>query len=83
MGSIPMVLASGTPLYATPALVAAGVRAAFQAAGSPGIGMPVATLVGAAVYLLARWRGWTLPERIEWTAMPVGRTARKANDRDE
>lgn len=80
LGMIPKVLGGGNPLYATPALFAAGVQAAFQAAGEPGIGMPVATLAGAALFLIARWRGWILPERIDWRATRAGRLASRARD---
>jgi len=37
----------------------------MQLAGLSGPGLVVATVVGAALCLIARWRGWILPERID------------------
>ncbi|GLY66630.1 trimeric intracellular cation channel family protein [Amycolatopsis taiwanensis] len=55
----------GNTLYATCALLASGVMVAMQVAGLAHSGPLVATLVGAALTLLARWRGWILPEGID------------------
>lgn len=67
MQRIPGIL-GGNTLYATCALAASGVmvityRADFAAAGSA-----VATVVGAGLCLLARWRHWVLPQNDTWTA---------------
>lgn len=55
----------GNTLYASCALLASGVMVVMQGAGLARSGPLVATLVGAALCLLARWRGWILPEGID------------------
>jgi uncharacterized membrane protein YeiH len=62
---IPIIF-GGTTLYATSALVASGVMVVFFRLGHPTIGMVAATLTGAALTLVARWRGWHLPEAYMW-----------------
>ena len=56
----------GNTLYATSATVASGVMVVFERTGHPTIGLVVATFTGAALTLLARWRGWQLPEAYVW-----------------
>ena len=56
----------GTTLYATSALVASGVMVLLYRLGHPTVGLVVATLTGAGLTLLARWRGWQLPEAYVW-----------------
>jgi uncharacterized membrane protein YeiH len=56
----------GTTLYATCALVASGVMVVLYRLEHPTIGLVSATLTGAALTLLARWRGWQLPEAYVW-----------------
>ncbi len=56
----------GNTLYATSALVASGVMVGMSRLGRPTVGLVVATLAGAALTLLARWRGWHLPEAYMW-----------------
>jgi uncharacterized membrane protein YeiH len=56
----------GTTLYATCALVASGVMVLLYRLGHPTIGLVAATLTGAGLTLLARWRGWQLPEAYVW-----------------
>jgi uncharacterized membrane protein YeiH len=56
----------GKPLYATCALVASGVMVALHNVGHPSVGLVAATVTGAALCLLARWRGWQLPEAYVW-----------------
>jgi uncharacterized membrane protein YeiH len=56
----------GTTLYATSALIASGVMVALSRAGHPTIGLVAATLTGAALTLIARWRNWQLPEAYVW-----------------
>jgi len=56
----------GNTLYATSALVASGVMVLLFRLGHPTVGMVVATLTGAGLTLLARWRGWQLPEAYVW-----------------
>jgi uncharacterized membrane protein YeiH len=56
----------GTTLYATSALIASGVMVLLYRAGHPTVGMIAATLTGAGLTLLARWRNWQLPEAYVW-----------------
>jgi uncharacterized membrane protein YeiH len=56
----------GTTLYATSALVASGVMVVLYRLGHSSVGLVAATLTGAALTLLARWRGWQLPEAYVW-----------------
>ena len=56
----------GNTLYATSALLASGVMVVFYAAGYPTAGLVATTLVGAGLTLLARWRGWHLPDADVW-----------------
>jgi uncharacterized membrane protein YeiH len=54
------------PLYATCALLASAVMLVLYRLGHPSIGLVVATLTGAGLTLLARWRGWRLPDPPGW-----------------
>ncbi|OYD61366.1 trimeric intracellular cation channel family protein [Rhodococcus sp. OK302] len=65
VGRIPAIF-GGNTLYATCALVASGTLVLVQYCGYPQAGLVAATAVGAVLCLLARWRGWILPERIAW-----------------
>ncbi len=56
----------GTTLYATSALVASGVMVVLYRLGHSSVGLVAATLTGAALTLVARWRGWELPEAYVW-----------------
>lgn len=69
---VPSVL-GGNTLYATCALVAGGVMVVFFRTGYPVTGSVVATFVGAGLCLLARWRGWVLPQDEEWSALRFAR----------
>jgi uncharacterized membrane protein YeiH len=51
----------GNTLYATPAVLTAGVMVGLFDAGHPSLGIVVSTAVGAGLTLLARWRRWRLP----------------------
>lgn len=62
---VPRIFAGGT-LYTTSAVLASGVMVAMYGVGDPFIGLGLATVTGAGVTLLARWRGWGLPEAPEW-----------------
>jgi uncharacterized membrane protein YeiH len=62
---IPAVF-GGTTLYATSALVASGVMVLLYRLGHPTVGLVVTTFTGAGLTLLARWRGWQLPEAYVW-----------------
>jgi uncharacterized membrane protein YeiH len=56
----------GNTLYATCALIASGVMVGMQRIGHAAVGLFTATVVGAGLCLLARWRGWTLPSEMSW-----------------
>ena len=53
----------GNTLYATSALVASLVLVALWYLDFPSAGLVAATVTGAGLTLLARWRGWQLPQR--------------------
>ena len=65
VGRIPTIF-GGNTLYATCAVIASGALVLIQFWGYPQAGLLVATAVGAVLCLLARWRGWMLPEDIAW-----------------
>lgn len=67
---VPTVL-GGSTLYATCAVVASGVMVALFRADQATLGLILATLTGAALCLLARWRGWMLPQGDSWSAAQV------------
>jgi len=67
---VPTVL-GGNTLYATCAVLASGVMIALSRFGHPTAGLVIATLVGAALCLLARWRGWMLPSGDAWSPAQV------------
>jgi uncharacterized membrane protein YeiH len=56
----------GNTLYATSALLASGVMVVLYRLGYSTVGLVAATLTGAGLTLLARWRGWQLPEAYVW-----------------
>ena len=68
MGRVPKIF-GGNTLYATCALVASGLLVLLHGRGVTVVGPLIATVAGAALYLVARWRGWMLPEQL-----PVGRS---------
>jgi uncharacterized membrane protein YeiH len=55
------IIFGGNTLYATCALVASSLLVLLQRNGVTVMAPLIATLAGAALYLLARWRGWALP----------------------
>ncbi|TCK21804.1 trimeric intracellular cation channel family protein [Pseudonocardia endophytica] len=65
LGRIPLIF-GGTTLYATSALIGAATMVALHAVGAPAAGLVAGTTVGAAVTLLARWRGWELRGAYAW-----------------
>jgi uncharacterized membrane protein YeiH len=67
---VPTVL-GGNTLYATCAVLASGVMVALFRAGHPTVGLIVATATGAGLCLLARWRGWMLPQGDSWSPAQV------------
>jgi len=70
----------GNTLYATAALVASGVMVSLNYLGQPSVGLVTATVIGAAIVLLARWRGWRLPEAYVWDRAGI-RPDRGVHDR--
>jgi uncharacterized membrane protein YeiH len=58
---IPQIF-GGNTLYATSAVLASGVMVALYTAGYSSAGLVLATLTGAGLTLVARRRGWALPE---------------------
>jgi uncharacterized membrane protein YeiH len=62
---VPKIFAGGT-LYTTSAVAASGIMVLMNGVGDPFIGLGLATVTGAAVTLLAHWRGWELPRAPEW-----------------
>lgn len=65
VGQIPQIF-GGNTLYATCAVLASFVVVLFNYGGHAQAGTIVATCVGAALCLLARWRGWQLRRGLEW-----------------
>lgn len=78
VGRIPTVFGRNT-LYATCALVASAVMVMMQRTGLTSAGVLTATVVGALLCLMARWRGWMLPEGMDL----VSRVRLKPTDRDD
>jgi uncharacterized membrane protein YeiH len=62
----------GNTLYATSAVLASAVMIALYRLGYPVTGLIVATLFGGGLTLLARWRGWHLPDAYLWRPSQVG-----------
>jgi len=74
----------GNTLYATSAVLASGVLVVVYRLGYPSLGLVLATVTGAALTLLARWRGWELPEAHVWQPSPGWpRAARLRRARDD
>jgi uncharacterized membrane protein YeiH len=62
---VPRIFTGGS-LYTTAAVLASGVGVILYGVGDPSIGLGLATVTGATVILLARWRGWSLPQAPTW-----------------
>lgn len=73
---VPTVL-GGNTLYASCAIVASGVLVVCTENGRPTTGLVASTITGAGLCLVARWRGWMLPDADAWTVTPR-RVAAKA-----
>jgi uncharacterized membrane protein YeiH len=67
---VPGVL-GGNTLYATAALGGAGALVLVQRAGHPTAASVCGLLVGAGLCLIARWRGWILPDADAWSPSDV------------
>lgn len=67
---VPAVLGGGT-LYATCAAAASGALVLLSNLGHPTAGLIAALVVGAGLCLLARWRGWVLPDADAWSPARV------------
>ena len=57
----------GNNLYATPALVSAGVMVILYSMNLPMLGMIAATVVGSSFTVVAHWRNWKLPVHEDWS----------------
>ncbi|MDD9207587.1 TRIC cation channel family protein [Georgenia sp. 10Sc9-8] len=66
VGQVPAVF-GGNTLYATAALAAAAILVPIHRHGYEEWGMLAATVVGAGLCVLARWRRWRLPEHNDWS----------------
>ncbi|MBO1755033.1 trimeric intracellular cation channel family protein [Allobranchiibius sp. CTAmp26] len=67
---IPGVL-GGNTLYATCALAGAGLLVLLSENGHPTVGLVAATIFAAGLCLIARWRGWMLPNADAWSPARV------------
>jgi uncharacterized membrane protein YeiH len=67
---IPAIL-GGNTLYATCAVAASGALVILYENGYPTAGSLAALAVGAGLCLLARWRGWILPNADAWSPARV------------
>lgn len=80
---IPQIF-GGNTLYATSAVLASGVMVVLYRLGHASLGLILATLTGAGLTLLARWRGWGLPEAdVSQPPRVWPRTGRPHRSRDE
>jgi uncharacterized membrane protein YeiH len=64
---VPGIL-GGNTLYATCAIVDSAVLVVLSTHDHPTAGLVSATVVGAGLCLLARWRGWILPSADAWSS---------------
>ena len=75
-GNVPQVF-GGNNLYATPALVSAGVMVILYSVNLPMIGMIIATIVGSSFTVVAHWRKWKLPVHEDWSLSITPRQLRR------
>jgi len=62
---VPAVL-GGNALYATVAVMVAAIQVLGTQLGSPLTGTVLGILAGAVLRVLAAWRGWNLPNALDW-----------------
>ena len=67
---VPTVL-GGNTLYATCAVAASGLLVILSQRGHPAVGLVAATILGAGLCLVARWRRWMLPDADAWSPARV------------
>lgn len=67
---IPAVL-GGNALYATVAVMVAAIQVLGTGLGSPLTGTVLGILAGAVLRVLAAWRGWNLPNALDWQPLAV------------
>ncbi|MBW3087077.1 hypothetical protein KEM60_03307 [Austwickia sp. TVS 96-490-7B] len=60
------VVFGGNTLYASVALVGSAEMLLMDQLGRPVVGMAISIMTCAALGLVARWRGWTLPGAAQW-----------------
>jgi uncharacterized membrane protein YeiH len=69
---VPGVL-GGNTLYATCAIVSSAVLVSLSGLGHPNAAIVASVLVGAGLCLVARWRGWILPDADAWSPSQIVR----------
>ena len=69
---VPGVL-GGNTLYATCAIVSSAVLVSVSELGDPNAAIIASVAVGAGLCLLARWRGWILPDADAWSPSQIVR----------
>jgi uncharacterized membrane protein YeiH len=69
---VPGVL-GGNTLYATCAMAGSGVLVVLSTHDHSTVGLVGATVVGAGLCLVARWRGWILPSADAWSPTRIDR----------
>jgi uncharacterized membrane protein YeiH len=67
---VPGVL-GGNTLYATCAVVGSGLLVGLSELGHPSAAIVASVVVGAGLCLLARWRGWILPDADAWSPSQI------------
>ncbi|MEO3784779.1 TRIC cation channel family protein [Actinocorallia sp. B10E7] len=67
---IPAVL-GGNALYATVAVMVSAIQVLGTQLGSPLTGTVLGILAGAVLRVLAAWRGWNLPNALDWQPRTV------------
>lgn len=60
----------GNTLYATCALAGSATLVVVQSLIGTDAGLVAGTVVGASLCVVARWRGWMLPEGVSWSRLP-------------
>lgn len=79
VGRVPAIF-GGNTLYATCALAGSATLVVTQSLVGTDAGLVAGTVVGASLCVLARWRGWMLPEGVSWSRLPkpsLPRTGRR------
>lgn len=67
----------GNPVYATFGIVGAAEMVVFQSMGMSEVGMAASIVTCVVLGVIARWRGWKLPEPLDIKVRPNPQTLRK------